>query len=110
MSLQQASDMTKEKLLEWRMAILWFMFFTVVSLASAINASMVNADWNTMDKQGVLEMVLNIIIVWGTTMMAFFSKAAKKVEGDLGLDDSTVKQIKQVNTQEVTTTQITPKV
>lgn len=101
MSLQQASDMTRSKLLEWKMAILWFFFFTVVSLSSAILTSLMNANWSTMDGQGKVEMALGIVVSWGTTMMAFFSKAAKKVENDLGLEEPIVKQV--TNTQQQTT-------
>jgi hypothetical protein len=92
MSAQQLSDFTdaaKIKLLEWRMAFVWFSLFSAVSLASATLGALTNANWSMMDTQGKVQMVLAIFVSWGTTMMAFFSKAAKKVEQQITPDSGT---------------------
>ena len=86
MSAQQFTDSAKIKLLEWRMAICWFVLFTIGSLASAISASLVNADYSAMNGQSRFLMYLAIIISWANTMMAFFSKAAKKVDSQINGD------------------------
>lgn len=91
MSLQQIGDTmnsAKIKMLEWKMAVVWFIFFTVVSLSTSILASLQNTDYSTIDTQGKVMMWLAIIISWGNTMMAFFSKAAKKVDGEINGNDT----------------------
>ena len=89
MSAQQILDVAKIKALEWKMAVCWFILFTVVSLASAISASLLNADYSVMTGQDKFLMYLAIIISWGNTMMAFFSKAAKKVDQQINGDSPT---------------------
>lgn len=95
MSASQLTDVTKIKILEWRMAILWFFFFSSVSLASATIAALQNVVWANMDAQAKILMALCIFVSWGTTMMAFFSKAAKKVENQI-TDTTTVTQTNSV--------------
>ena len=100
MSASQLTDVTKIKILEWRMAILWFFFFSSVSLASATIAALQNVVWANMDAQAKILMALCIFVSWGTTMMAFFSKAAKKVENQI-TDTTSVTQT-QTNSVQVT--------
>ena len=96
MSTQQVGDAAnaaKIKILEWRMAILWFGFFTVVSLSASILASLQNTNYTGLDGQGKFMMVLAILISWGNTMMAFFSKAAKKVDQQINGDTQFITRV-----------------
>lgn len=107
MSVEQFSTNTKSAIIEWRMAICWFVLFSTVSLAAATMGALTNANWSTMDGQGKFQMLLAIFVSWGTTMMAFFSKAAKKVENEIlpegGSSIQTV-QTTQTDTQSVKVT------
>lgn len=107
MSLQQLSDGASEakiKLLEWRMAICWFVLFSTVSLASALVSSLVNSRWDMMEAQDKILMTLTVFISWGTTMMAFFSKAAKKVEQQITPENSSSTEVTRTESVKVETT------
>ena len=92
MSVQQATDVlsaAKVKVLEWYMACIWFVLFSIGALCTAILASLVNSDWDNMNHQSKFLMVVAIVGSWTNTMLAFFSKAAKKVERQIMPDDGT---------------------
>lgn len=73
----------KLQALAWRIAITWFFFFSGVSLASALITALTNVNWSTMDVQAKILMGLSVFVSWGTTMMAFFSNATKKIQTEI---------------------------
>ncbi len=87
MSVQQFAGEAKIKVLEWYMAVCWFVLFTINALCTAILASLVNSDWDNMNHQSKFLMVVAVLGSWANTMLAFFSKAAKKVEQQITPDD-----------------------
>jgi hypothetical protein len=86
----------KLAIIEWRMAIAWFCFFTATSLTGAVLASLQNTNYSTMDTQGKLMMWLAVFLSWGNTMLAFFSRAAKKVERQFGDDTQFITRTQSV--------------
>lgn len=80
MSAEKLGHAVKIKVLEWWAAAAWLFLFTTVSLCTAITASLVNSDWDNMNGQSKFLMFVAIIGSWGNTMLAFFSKAAKRVQ------------------------------
>lgn len=105
MSLPQFTDTAKIKLLEWRMAILWFVLFSVNSLCSCVVAAMAGSVWSSLGTQEKFTMVVAILGNWTGTIMALFSKAAKKVDQEL--DGATVTRTDTV-TQSTQVTQQPP--
>lgn len=73
----------------WRFAILWFVLFSLNALGTAIIAALTGADWFTLDPQSKFMICVAIFVNWSGTIMAFMSKAAKKIEsGQLPFDDT----------------------
>ena len=83
MSAQQFCDTAKIKALEWRMAVLWFVLFSVNSLCSCIVAAMAGSVWSNLQTQEKFTVIVAIVGNWTGTIMALFSKAAKKVEQEV---------------------------
>lgn len=93
MSVQQATDIVRLNVIEYRMAILWFFLFSINSLCSALMIALANVTWVTLDFQGKFMIVVALIWNWTTTIMAFLSAQAKRIKktGDLfpiGEDDT----------------------
>lgn len=114
MSVQQINEgagqllaAAKIKALEFRMAAVWFLLFTTVSLAAAIQTALTNANWSNMGGQDKFLMCIGVFTSWGTTMMAFFSKAAKKVEQQITPDSGSTAFFRQTTDVQQQTTKIT---
>lgn len=54
--------------------------FSLVSLGASTLSAIVNIDWAKLNPQARFIVYITIFVSWGTTMMAFFSQAAKKIE------------------------------
>lgn len=74
----------------WKFAIFWFVLFSVNALCTSVMAALTGADWATLDPQSKFMICVAILGNWTGTIMAFMSKAAKKIEsGQLPFDDGT---------------------
>ena len=69
----------KAAALEWKIAIMWFCFFTISSLGTAIIAASAGSVWGNLGWQERFTVILAIAVNWSNTMMAFLSKASKKI-------------------------------
>ena len=93
---QKISNLTAS-ILEWRLAIFWFILFSVNSLCTAITAALAGTDWAQIDGQAKFMVYVAILLNWTGTIMAFVSKNAGKIsqgqlfEGDLTADKKTDK-------------------
>ena len=88
----------KLQVIAYRMAIVKFCFFTLVSLSSAIIGALTNVNWKDMDYQAKFLMLLTIFVVWGNTMMAFFTSATNRIQQDLGDKQDTGVEVSQTTT------------
>lgn len=88
---QKISDLTTS-ILEWRMAIFWFVLFSVNSLCTAITAALAGTEWAHIDDQAKFMVYVAIVMNWTGTIMAYVSKNANKISHgkmfDEGLTDS----------------------
>ena len=78
--MSEMLNRAKTSILEWRMAICWFILFSVNSLATCLIASLVNCNWSQMDAQAKLLMALTVLANWTGTIMAFVSKAGSRIQ------------------------------
>lgn len=71
--------------LEYRMAVLWFILFTINSLGTCYLAVTSACVWHLLDTQSKIGVGVAIIVNWTGTMMAYISNASKRVKqgGDL---------------------------
>jgi hypothetical protein len=78
----------------FRLAVVWFILFSLVALSTAIYGSLTGAQWSELDGQSKFMICLAVFANWGGTMMAFISKQAKKIEegGDLFRDTGFLKK------------------
>lgn len=94
------------KKLAMRMAIIWFIMFSVSSLCTTITASLYGMRWTEIEAQDKVLIILLITANWLTVMMAFFSKAIARAQhgefpidtGDAEVSDKT--KVRQVTTSE----------
>lgn len=78
------------KAVAWRMAVLWFVLFSLNALGSSVIAALTGAQWSELDGQSKFMICLAVFVNWSGTVMAFFKSAAKKIEsGQLPFDDTT---------------------
>lgn len=77
----------------WRFAIFYVILFSLNALGTSILAALTGTEWATLDTQQRFMICVAIFVNWTGVLMAFFSKAAKKIEdGDSPLtiiDDGT---------------------
>jgi len=74
----------------WKLAILWFVLFSINALGTSIMASLVGTTWSQLDTLGKWMIVVAVIVNWTGTIMAFLSKAARKIDGlDTFTNDTT---------------------
>lgn len=64
----------------FRIAILWFIFFSFDALLLYAIASLTNVDWFKLTPQAKVVTIMIILKGWFSTMLAYFTKAAKKIE------------------------------
>jgi len=81
----KAVSNAKVNIWEFRMAIFWFLLFSVNSLTTAINGALMGTQWSTLDGQTKFMIVFSIASNWTGTIMAFTSKQANRIKttGDL---------------------------
>jgi hypothetical protein len=80
------SDATKTIVSAYRLASIWAMFFTLVSLGASITMAMQNVKWNALDGQAKFLLIIAVFVSWGNTMMAFLSKASSRAEHGLPIN------------------------
>lgn len=101
--MSEIVEKTKVNMWEFRMAIAYFILFSIGALCTAIMASLVNSDWSAMNTQSKFLMFVAIIGSWVNTIMAFVSKQAGRIKKtgeffpDLGDTQSFVKQTTDVH-------------
>lgn len=64
----------------YRVAILWFVLFSINTLGTSITVALVGSDWAALDSQSKFMICTSILTNWTGSIIAFVSKAAKKVE------------------------------
>lgn len=78
----------KEKLILWWIVGFWTFFFSFSSLCTAIVGALYGMRWAQIETQDKFVVCLIIFINWSITMMAFFSKAAARIQkGELPLSE-----------------------
>ena len=65
---------------EFRLAALMFGLFSINSLGSCVLAASAGCVWDNLDWQSRLTVILAVIVNWTNAVMAYVSKAAKKIE------------------------------
>lgn len=74
---------------EWRIAILWFILFSVNALCTSVMASLMGTNWAQLGEQQKFEICIAVAANWTGTIMAFLSKASGKIaSGKSGGSDS----------------------
>ncbi|MDE2097616.1 MAG: hypothetical protein KGL39_10245 [Patescibacteria group bacterium] len=88
------SDLVKGTITQarmWRMAIFWFILFSINSLCTCIVSAMAGSVWANLGSQEKFTVVVAIIGNWTGTIIAFVSKAARKIEeGKEPFDDTAI--------------------
>lgn len=110
MSVQQATDITKATILEYRMAIFYGILFSIGSLIGSTLTALQGTTWVMLDTQAKVMIILSVSGSWITTMLAFISTQSKRIKktGDIfPIDDSDVTQ--QTTGQVTQVTTVTPK-
>lgn len=62
----------------WRIAILWFLVFSINALGTSAIASLTGAKWEHLDTQEKILIVIGITVNWTNTIGAFLHNAVKK--------------------------------
>lgn len=83
--------------LEWKMAIAWFVLFSVNSLGSCMLAASAGSVWSSLGTQERLTVITAVVVNWTGTIMAWISKSAKKLSSGENpiVDDGTIAITKQ---------------
>lgn len=69
--------------LEWRMAVVMFILFSISSLCSCILAAMAGSIWHLLDNQSKFTVIVAILGNWTSTIIAYISKSAQRIkQGD----------------------------
>lgn len=76
----------KLTVLEYRIAVFWFLLFSVNSLCTSITASMAGSVWMNLGEQEKFTVIVAIIGNWTGTIMAFLSKASSRIKQDKPLE------------------------
>jgi hypothetical protein len=71
---------TKTAAIEYRMAIFWFVLFSLNSLGTSILASLTGANWAELDGQSKFMIVMAVLVNWTGTIMAFISKQSARIK------------------------------
>lgn len=78
----------REAALTWAIVASWFFLFTLVSLCMSIVTVFYGMRWVEMDEQDRIMAMILIIANWGTVIMAFLNKAARRVQrGELPITE-----------------------
>jgi hypothetical protein len=82
----------------WRFAILYFLLFSINALCTSITAALVGSDWANLDRQSKFMICIAVLANWTGCLLAFISKAAKKVESGQPLFSDTTFITKETTT------------
>lgn len=77
----------------YKLAIFYFVLFSFNSLATAIVASFLNTEWNTLTATSKFLLIVVIVQNWSGTMIAYFNKTLSRLqEGQplFGSDTTTI--------------------
>lgn len=69
-----------ETAIQYRIGIFWFCLFSLNSLGTCLLAASSGCVWDNLDWQSRVNVILALIVNWTGTIMAYVSKAAKKIE------------------------------
>jgi len=85
MSAEQIKSTISTSLIEYKMAIVYFVLFSINALCSALMIALANVTWSGLDSQGKFMIGVALIWNWTTTILAFMSKQATRIKqtGDL---------------------------
>lgn len=70
----------KQNIALYRMAIAYGVLFSINSLTTAIVLSFMNTTWDQLDHTSKFLLVVGILQNWTGTLLAFLSKAARRLE------------------------------
>ncbi len=76
------------RVIAWRMAIFWFVLFSINALFTATIAALTGTDWEAINNQKRFLIVLAILTNWTGTIMAFVSRAAGKLREEIDNDNT----------------------
>lgn len=106
--MTQTISNAKATMLLYRMQIAWFLLFTFNALGAAALTALTGTQWNEMNGQTHLMIIIGVFVSWANTMMALFSDSMKRIQsGDLpfaGGTDIRSKTTAVITKEEVTTT------
>ena len=74
----------KENIIKYRLAIFYGVLFSFNALASAITASFLNVEWDSLSGTSKFLLIIVVAQNWTGTMLAFMSKTIARL--DQGLD------------------------
>lgn len=66
--------------MEYKMAVFWFILFSVNSLCTSITASMAGSVWGNLDPQSKFTIIVAIVGNWTGTIMAYLSKQSQRTK------------------------------
>ena len=75
----------KTSVLQYKIAVAWFVLFSINSLGTCILSASSGCVWDNLDWQAKTTVVVAIFVNWTGTIMAFLSTASKKIKS--GSDD-----------------------
>jgi hypothetical protein len=73
-------DKAKLAVIEFKIAICYFILFSINTLCSAIIISLTGKDWSTLKTQDHFLIIIAIIMNWTGTIIAFISQAARRIK------------------------------
>ncbi len=65
---------------EFRLAIFWFLLFSLNALGTCILASLTGTKWAELDTQNRWMIFIAVFVNWSGTIMAFISKTSARVK------------------------------
>lgn len=83
--MSELMNKAKSSIWEFRVAIGWFIMFSINALCSAIMISLLNTTWSNLDGEAKFLIVVGVVWNWTNTIMAFTSKQAARIKqtGDI---------------------------
>lgn len=83
--MSEVISQAKASIWEWRVAIMYFILFSINSLSTVLLATLTGVNWTALPTQGKVMIVIAVIANWTGTIMAFVSQQAKRIKktGDI---------------------------
>ena len=81
--MSEILNKAKVQWLAYRMAVAWFVMFSLNALCTSVIASLTGAKWDALDWQQKFMICVSIVGNWTGTIMAFFSKQSQKMGVEL---------------------------